>query len=237
MNCNTAEPWLLAARSPDELPGEVRKHLPLCPHCAALFAQLRRVDEATARLAPVPHGSARSRLEAVLACTPQEQPSTLLQPQQKLRWPVRLMVGLAAAVLVAGGWVAGRASSSKPTVQISSEQPKDQTKPPPKEQPPREPRPVPPIPPQVAQLPVAPHPALAPGLVAKVAQQTVRVAADSQPSSQLDALDRLAGEVRTSALERAVAGDLEQIPRLVLLHERILKLGVVQQLNRITGPL
>ncbi len=244
MTCNTAEPWLLASRSSDELPGEVRRHVPLCSHCKALFAQLRRVDEATTRLTPVANGSARSRLDAALARTPQEQPNTPLQTERNRRWPVRLVAGLAAAVLVAGGWVAGRVTSSKPTVQISSEQPKDQPKPQPKEQSPREqprpvppqsqPQPVPPDPqPQVAQLPVAPQPALAPGLVAKVARHAVSVAADPQPSSQLDALDRLAGEVRTDALERAVAGDLEQLPRSAALHERILKLGVARQLSRI----
>ncbi len=240
MTCNTAEPWLLAARSPDDLPGEVRRHLPRCSHCTAMFAQLRRVDEATTRLTTVANGSARSRLDAALAHTPQEQSDTPFLPQRKLRWSVRLVASLAASVLVAGGWVAGRVTSSKPTVQISSEQTKDQPKPQPKEQSPREqPRPVlpvPPVPPQVAQLPIAPHPAFAPGLVAKVARQTVRIASDPQPGSQLDAIDRLALEVRTDALERAVAGDLEQLPRLAVLHERILKLGVARQLNRITGP-
>ncbi|MBA4192768.1 MAG: hypothetical protein C0467_32795 [Planctomycetaceae bacterium] len=228
MTCGTAEPWLLAARSAEALPGEVRQHLSTCSHCLGLSSQLRKLHDATTKLIPLANSATRARLDAALSRTLQEQPPVSVPPRTMPRWGVRAVVGIAAALLVAGGWIGGRMTSPKLVSQVATEPPKQDSKLAPKQPP------IPsPQPPAISQYALAPYPALAPGLVAKVARYSVSVATDPLPTSQLDALNNLAGEVRADAVGRAAAGDLEQLPRLVGLHERILKLGVARQLTRI----
>lgn len=246
MTCDNAESWLLAARSAEELPAEVRQHLAGCSECLRLFSRLRRLTEATAQLTPTPNPSARERLNEALARTPQEQPNPLPLPNRTPRWDIRLVAGLAAALLLAVGWVAGRMTSPNPVAQTPVEQPKQEPKTPQqkhlKEGPSRQVDPIPPaIPmpepqprePETPLVAVAPQPSLAPGLVARVARHSVSVTTDPSPASQLDALSNLASDVRADAVKRAATGDLEHLPRLLGLHERILKLGVAKQLARV----
>ncbi len=117
----------------------------------------------------------------------------------------RWAVGLAAAVLVAAGWAAGRLTSPAPTAQVPAPGAPDR---------PRAPAPV-------------------PGPAARAAQHAAGVAADPAPAAQLEAFERLAAEVRADAVRRAAAGDLDPLPRLAGLHDRVLKLGAARQLARV----
>lgn len=217
MTCAAAEPWMLASRTADELPERVRRHLAQCPRCAARFALLVRVDGATAGCAPAPNPAARARLDARLARTPHPaaRPATEPTPTpSRTRHNVpRWVIGLAAAVMLASGWLAGRFTAPRPVAQV----PAPDRAPPPAPQP----------------LPLAPPPAPAPGLLAKVARQSSRVATDPTPAAQADALYQIAADVRADATRRAAAGDVEPVPRLIGLHDRVLKLGVAHQLRRV----
>ncbi|VTU02243.1 unnamed protein product [Gemmataceae bacterium] len=219
MTCGTAEPWLLAARSPEALPGEVRQHLARCPECVALVGRLVRLHEATVRLTPAAAPAARARLDAALSLASQVAPEAEAG-RPAARWGARLGAVAAVALLLAGGWWAGRATAPAPAVPAPR---------------PAERRPAEPTPPAPELPAVAPSPSPPPGLVAKVASHCVSVAAGPS-ASQLDVLNGLAADVRAEALARAAAGDLEPLPRLVGLHDRVLKLGVAKQLARLPEP-
>jgi len=208
MTCDTAEPWVLVARSADDLSERVRRHLTGCPRCVGLLTRLTRLDEATARLAPLANSTGRARLDACLARTPQDIPTPQAEPapepvrQRKQQTVPRWFVGLAAAALLAGGWAAGHRGS----------------------------RPTSPGP----ELSVAEKPTRAPAaLSARVAGHAAKVAEDASPKNQFDALARVAAEVRTEAVRLATNGDAEQLPRLVGLHDRVIRFGVIRQLGRI----
>ncbi len=226
MNCQAAENWLLVSRSPDELPERVRRHLTDCPRCEGLLARLTRLDQVAMRLTPPANPTARTRLDAAVAQTPQE-PSPPREPvlpySRPTRRPVpRWVIGLAAALLVAGSWVGGRLSSPKFVAQAPLHESLEYPQNPPH---------------MILGLPVAPHPAPAPTLVAKVSRHAANMTADPTPVAQLEALEKLAGDVRAEAMKRASTGDLDHIPRLVGLYERILKLGVARQLTRVPDHL
>jgi hypothetical protein len=221
MTCGAAEPWLLAARSPEALPGEVRQHLAGCPECVALVGRLSRLHEATVRLTPAAAPAARARLDAALSLAAQIPPEVVAVPRCGVCFGA-LIAGVAAALLLAGGWWAGRATAPAPAVPAPR---------------PAEQRPVEPTLPRHDSQPpaTAPSPSTPPGLVAKVANHCVSIAAGPS-ASQLDVLNGLAADVRAEALARAAAGDLEPLPRLVGLHDRVLKLGVAKQLPRLPEP-
>ncbi len=205
-----------------------------------MLARLTRLDEATAKLTPPENPQARAHLDVLLAHTPQEPAASPEPRHASPRFASRWVIGLAAAVLVASAWVAGRMSSPKDVVQVlpnqASEEPGTLPQPAP-EQPKNQPReqshPDAQPPTLTPDLPIAPYPAPAPGLMVRVARQTAIAVADHTPAAQLEALDLIAGELRTDAVKRAAAGDLDSLPRLVSLHERVLKLGVASQLARV----
>ncbi|WP_439625359.1 hypothetical protein [Gemmata sp.] len=233
MTCGTAEPWLLAARSPGALPGEVRRHLAGCPRCLGQVAQLSQLHEATVRLVPAAGRGARTRLDAALADAAQVRPDDAGR-HLAARRGARL--GAAVVLLLVGGWWLGRATAPKPVAPPTVEEPRPDPLPA-RKRPgePAPPRPSPQSPAAPAALAVAPPPSLPPGLVAKVARHCVSIAA-GPPASHLDVLSGLAADLRADALARAAAGDLEQLPRLAVLHDRVLKLGVAKHLARVPEP-
>jgi hypothetical protein len=223
MTCAVADSWLHAARTAAELPERVSRHLAQCSRCAAHFDRLTRTDAAL-RLVPTANPTARAELDARLARAPQHR----AEPPAPRRRAVRaLAIGLAAAVVLACGWLAGRFTAPRPVAQTPS---------PPSEQPRPAPAPAPPAPvpvPPGARVPVAPTPRAAPELLARAARHAARVAADPAPGAQLDALELLAADVRADATARAAAGDLEPLPRLVTVHNRLVRAGVGRQLRRL----
>ncbi len=224
MTCAGAETWLLTARAASELPDSVRAHLTECRGCAKRLSALIRTDAAVRRLAPEPSPAARQRLADAIERTPRNAPKQATgeparAPQWPSRWVARVAIGVAAALLVAVGWIAGRATSPKPVVQTP---------------PANEPAPVaPPVQPKAAAgPPIAPHPSSAAGLTARAARHASRVAADANPVAQAEALDEFAASVRAEVVLRANAGDAECLPRLTGLHERLLTFGVAHQIAR-----
>ncbi len=209
MTCHEADPWMLSARTADDLPERVRRHLTECSQCATRFDLLARVEVAATQLAPPANRTGRARLDARVAQALQ-QPARHLEPATRDRRFPRWAVGLAAAVLLTGGWLVGRLGTPKPVAQVTD--------------PPR---------PEERHLPVAPRPAPAPGLLVKTARHSSQVAANPDPAAQLDALGQIAADLRADAVKRAEAGDVEQLPRLVGLHKRVLKHGVDRQLRRV----
>jgi hypothetical protein len=224
MTCDAAEPWLIATRSADDLPDAVRAHFTGCPHCGGLLARLTRLDAAAAKLAPPPNPTARARLDAALARTPQPTPPTPRRPRSRsvLPWAV----AVAVVVMFACGWLTGRLTSSKPLAQVPPE---------PREQP-KEQRPSNQTHPERV-LPVAPFPAAPAGLMARAARHAASAAGDPAPVAQAEALDRFAAEVRAAALKHAAAGDVDDLPRLAGVHDRVVRLGVARQVARIPDGL
>jgi hypothetical protein len=238
MTCAAVETWLLTVRSADELPLPVRTHLGGCRGCAERLATHLRTDAAIRRLAPGPNPAARQKLAAALERTAQNAPSHT-EPARPARrvpgWALRVAVGLAAVLLVAVGWIVGRATAPKAIVQVPVAN-NPAPAPAPVPAPPSVPAPAPPAPqpaPQVESLPVAPYPALPAGLAARAARSAARVAADPTPVAQTEAFDDFATAVRAEVVLRAGAGDADALPRLAGLHERVLKLGVARQLLRV----
>lgn len=238
MTCAAAETWLLAARSAHELPESVRAHLAECRGCAKRLAALTRTDDSVRQLAPEPNPAARDRLAEAIQRTPQAAPpapapAPTAKPSRPLpNWTVGAAVGLAAAVLVAVGWLAGRVTAPRTVVQAPA--PEQVQAPLPAPVPPSGPQmpvPLPPAPPPEG-FPVAPHPSLPASLAARAARHAAHVAADPAPEVQAEALEDFAAAVRAEIVARANAGDADGLPRLTGLHERLLKLGVVRQVAR-----
>jgi hypothetical protein len=241
MTCAAAETWLLSARSVHELPDSVRAHLTECRGCAKRLAALTHTDAAVRRLAPEPNPAARDRLAEAIQRTPQASPAAPATPapapvakftRPLPNWTVGAAIGLAAAVLIAVGWLAGRLTAPRPVVQVPAPVPEQvQTPAPAPSSGPQMPVPLPPVLPPEG-LPLAPHPSLPASLAARAARHAAHVAADPAPDAQAEALDEFAAAVRAEIIARASAGDAESLPRLTGLHERLLKLGVVRQVAR-----
>lgn len=226
MTCAAAETWLLTARSLSELPEPVRAHIDQCRGCSRRLATLTRTDNAVRNLAspPNPPSTVRQRLADAIERTPQTapQPHTEPRPQRSTRRIPGWVIGLAAAVLVCGGWLIGRTTAPRPVAQIPTPNNPGST-----------PAPIVPAPVPPPGLPVAPFPSLPAGPVARAARQAGRITVDATPLAQADAFERFAAEIRTDALHRAAVGDVDALARLAGLHDRLLKLGVARQLARV----
>ena len=96
--------------------------------CSRRLASLTRTDDAVRQLAPEPNSAARDRFAELLQHTPQSAapaPSTMpatpvSAPKRGLAlpsWSVGVAAGLAAALLVAVGWLGGRMTAPKAVVQ------------------------------------------------------------------------------------------------------------------------
>jgi hypothetical protein len=238
MTCAGAETWLLTARSASGLPAAVRAHLAECRGCARRLASLKQTDSAVRKLAPgvsASNTAARQRLADAIQRTPQSAPTTPApeatpKPVRRVPgWAIGVGAGLAAAVLVAVGWIAGRATSPKAIVQAPAPSEPAPAAPAPQPQPPVVKVPSIPVFPEV---PVAPYPRLPAGLAARAARHAAHVAADALPTSQAESLEQFAADVRAEVMRRAHAGDADGLPRLTGLHERLLKLGVARQVAR-----
>ncbi len=236
MNCDRAENWLLATRSRGDLPTPLRRHVTRCRRCADLLSRLERLDLTVGQLVPAANPAGRARLDARLAETPQAHHAAdpVGRPRQALPRPhrgdrslPRWLMAAAAVLLIALAGVTGRLTSPRSVVSAPSHE--------------SSPSPAGPGPSQDAP---SPEPGrvdvLRPGatseLALRAALSAVSVATNPNPIAQLQAFEELAGELRGETLKRASAGDPEPLPRLIGLHERILKLGIARQLARLAEP-
>jgi hypothetical protein len=237
MNCDRAENWLLAARSLSDLPTPLRRHVSRCRRCADLLNRLERLDQTVGRLAPAANPAGRARLDARLAETPQSHhPIDLVErPREALpradrgdRSLPRWLIAVAAVLLIVLAGVTGRLTSPPSVVLAPAHESLSAP-----------PGPSPEAPeagsskPGGADVPV---PGATSGLAVRAALSAVSVATNPTPIAQLHAFEELAGELRGETLRRASAGDPEPLPRLIGLHERILKLGIARQLARLAEP-
>jgi hypothetical protein len=79
-------------------------------------------------------------------------------------------------------------------------------------------------------------PGPAPGVLARVARHAARTTTTADPNEHLDALQRIAADVRREAVRRAAAGDVDSVPALVGVHSRVLKHGIARQVRRAPDP-
>jgi hypothetical protein len=125
MNCTTARdrlPELLLAPCARAEDADLRAHLAACPDCRSEQASLQRaLDALEAAPGPPPSPRLRQAVRAAIEAAKRAQRAALAQPSRRARpalapfarrpWR-RLLLPLAAAGLVALGFIAGRRSSS-----------------------------------------------------------------------------------------------------------------------------
>jgi len=73
-------------------------------------------------------------------------------------------------------------------------------------------------------------------LMVRVSGTGARAVEAPSARGQLDALVRLAAEIRGEAIRQAEAGTPDPIPHLAVVHDRVLRLGVARQLTRFPEP-
>ncbi len=206
MNCALAETWLLAARTLDDLPADVRGHAAGCDHCRGLQRLVSVIDRQAARAVRPGDPAARRRLDATLAAAPGPNPQLSRRRASRSRVPALLFV----AVGVVGwlvGWATGRVTPARPvapTVPVVA--------------PPAQPDPAP-IPPNSFDL--------------QLAHFAADVTGQAAPAAFAASLAAVAADIRAEAVRTAEAGRLRDAPRLVAMHDRVVRHGLAGVVARL----
>jgi len=204
MTCQEIQHWLLLSKPAVPLPGAVRRHLDACPRCRLRCEQLRLLDDQINGLPPPPPDpSAKERLMARIARTPQQR-SPAPAVRLHLRWVAAAAV--AASLLIAVTWIVARrpaANRSGDDVALT-----EGTSP-------------------------SPLRAGAGGIVLRVAKLDVQLANPAAVEEQLDLLTQLAGDLKDEAIRLAKQGPSEDVQLLGDLASSVLRQGVVGRAARL----
>jgi len=203
MNCASAESWLLAARTAADLPEGVRGHVAGCDHCRGLQRLVSAIDRQAAGAVRPGDPAARRRLDTILAALPDPRPGV----RRASRARSHVLALLFVAVGVVGwlvGWATGRVA---PT------------------------RPVEPTIPVVAPPDPAPNPPNSFDL--RLAHFAAEVTGQDAPAAFAASLTAVAQDIRAEAVRTAEAGRIRDTPRLVAMHDRVVRHGLAGVLARL----
>ncbi len=201
MLCHKAVPWLLAARSEEELPGDLSAHLIACPACRALHGRLGAIDASVRSVARPTTTAALDRLSDALDLAPQIAVHIASPKRRKGNFRRCLTVGTAAATLLTIGWAAGR-SVSKGRIDHAEAAPTPSTSPDP-------------------AAVIRPDP-----LIVRIAGPGSKLSYAPGQAERIDALKAMADEVRSEAIRLASVGSTEEALRLTGVHDTLLRQGV-----------
>src|SRR5262245_27248604 len=210
MKCRAARAWMLAAETPQRPPPPVRRHLQSCRRCRRRFARLLRLLHAVEQ-APLPPLDAGVRA-TILDQLPPPPVAPAPAPPEPVSGPRRRarpwQVATAAALVLAAGAV---------WLALATRDPGRRTVPPP----PRPPTALPP-----------------PTLEDRVLEQHLRLAESREPAEQLDALTRIAADLRAESLlqARTRAAEAEDLRLLSWLHGRVARDGIVPLARGLPAP-
>lgn len=219
MNCQTTKNWLLAAHRTERLPSRVLRHVEGCPACRNLRIRLVQVDKLTDQLLTLPDNpQAHAAIQARLVDAPRESSpsaptmparSRLLRRRKTDVYPIA--AATAAILLIAVGWLFGRYSNPQTQLRlITVETRRDR---------------------EVVSKSKQPDDKSIP-IIVRIAGLAPRIVGESTPSVRLDILTLVADELRQESLRLASRGQVDELPRLATLHDRVLRTGIVYQVHR-----
>ncbi len=202
MNCQRAEHWLLSANDQDPLPTAIQQHLESCLRCRQMRQQLLQIDLEVRQLpAAPPNCAARRRLDDLL----KRSPGPEAPPRSPFRRVWRVVVPVAACLLLATGWHLGRQSPVPQRANSVAARPTKKTGVPSKK------------------------PADEMALVLRVVGHDVRLSESTQADEKLDRLVMIAGDLKDEALLLLRNGNTEDLPQLVELYQHVLRHGIARR--------
>jgi len=215
MKCGAVEHWLLTERSDTPLPMAVRTHLAECTACLLRRQALLDLERLTKRL-PLPPSppQIKARLwERLDRSDPVITPAPAAAPHRRRRARPRhtrlVAIATVACLLIGVGLMIGRLSKR-----------------------PQTPEPEPSKAPEVVRVVPIPKKAVKP-LVVRLADQNSQLAAASNATQRLDVFTRMAEEIETDALAKARSGPVDEISRLVQLHQMVVYSGIAARTSEL----
>ena len=201
MLCHKAVPWLLAAHSDEDLPGDLSAHLRSCPACRALHGRLGAIDASVRSVARPMTTAALDRLSDALDGAPQTAVRIASPNRRKGKFRRWVTAGTAAATLLTIGWASGRFVTKGRLDRVEA-------------------APTPSTSPGPAPV-IRPDP-----LIVRVAGPGSKLSYAPGQAERIDALKAMADEVRSEAIQLASVGSTEEALRLTGVHDTLLRQGV-----------